>query len=578
MGKKQKELVSRRDFLKKGAAAGAGVAALTGLGFKEAKASEAKFDRVADVVVVGAGVSGLAAAVHARDNGASVIVVDSNFDIGGHGMLSGGRVILGGGTSLQKKFNIQDSADKIFLDHTRPGSRVDRYNDRNIVRAFADNNVATFEFLLENGVKFPDKAPDVSGGAAPRLQIAVVAPGGLTVTINGRNGSGVVRPLEASARKKGVEFLLLHKLTGIVREEPTSGRTLGITVTNQGNTLNIQANKGVIIATGGHTGNVEFRRMFDPRLTEEYQQAGEPYTLQNAEGEQAALAIGASLGDTANQTNEGGLAITKTVHIGCRGGYQNLKWNPKSPVFQRAGASGLTVEDWQDLIMVNQLGVRFWNELDGSYDFYAACLGSVVLDGGKTRLGGPIWAIFDADAVKREYWVPNPPNVDLNGYFFAADTIEELAAKINNPYQKRPMPPSALKETVAKYNSYVDAGSDPDFKRPTPKYKIQTPPFYAAWSTPILHDTLAGLRVNAKYQVIDRHFQVIPGLYATGESASGFAMHGLAKCLVSGYIAGAEAAQEASVARPLAMSVGFGNSNGRSLLSSNKPDSIRKLG
>jgi predicted oxidoreductase len=159
-------------------------------------------------------------------------------------------------------------------------------------------------------------------------------------------------------------------------------------------------------------------------------------------------------------------------------------------------------------------------------------------------VGGPIWAIFDSDAVQREKWDPKPPNVDPNGYYFSADTLAELARKINNPYQLRSMPASALEQTVAKYNSFVDAGKDADFKRPSPTHKIQTPPFHAAWATPILHDTLAGIRVNPKYQVMDRQARVIPGLYCAGESASGFAMHGLAKCLVSGYIAGGGAAFE----------------------------------
>jgi urocanate reductase len=548
MGKKEKEpIVSRRDFLKKGAALGAGAASLAGLGPKDAKASPISFDRVADVVVIGAGTSGLVAAIRARDLGASLLVVESNFDIGGHGIISGGNISLGGGTSIQKKFNIQDSPDQIFLDHTRPDHLLARYNDREIIRAFADNNLATFDFLIANGVKFPDKAPVLTGAATvPRQQTAIVAPGGLKVSINGSPGSGLARALEASARQKGVEFLLQHRMTSIIRESPTAGRILGIMAASQGKILNIQARKAVIIATGGHSGNVDFRRIFDPRLTEEYQQAGAPWTLQNAEGENAALEIGAMLWGTANQTTEAGVAITKTIHIGTRHGYRNLKWNPESPAFQRAGASGLTVEDWQDVILVNMAGLRFWNELADSYDFLAACLGSAVLDGGKARAGGPIWAIFDSGAVAREKWVPVPPNVDPNGYFFSGDTLAELAGKLgNNPYQKRPMPSSALQETVARYNSFVDAGKDADFKKPAPKYKIQTPPFYAAWSTPILHDTLSGLRVNGKYQVIDRHSHVIPGLYCGGESASGFAIHGLAKCLVSGYIAGGEAALEA---------------------------------
>ena len=72
----------------------------------------------ADVVVIGAGAAGLAAAVSARDHGAAVIVVEENFDIGGHAMLSGGRVQLGGGNALQKKFNIKDSPDQVFADWT----------------------------------------------------------------------------------------------------------------------------------------------------------------------------------------------------------------------------------------------------------------------------------------------------------------------------------------------------------------------------------------------------------------------------------------------------------------------------
>src|SRR5438093_938214 len=83
---------------------------------------------------------------------------------------------------------------------------------------------------------------------------------------------------------------------------------------------NIRARKGVVIATGGHTGNVAFRRMFDPRLTDEYQVAGEPWTKQNADGETLAMAIGASLWATSNQSNDGGRAVTKTRHIGVRYG------------------------------------------------------------------------------------------------------------------------------------------------------------------------------------------------------------------------------------------------------------------
>jgi hypothetical protein len=183
--------------------------------------------------------------------------------------------------------------------------------------------------------------------------------------------------------------------------------------------------------------------------------------------------------------------------------------------------------------------------MDNSYEFLSACLGTNGNMGrnGKANGGGPIWAVFDADAVTREQWDPRPPNVEPNGpWFFSADTIAELAGKIKNPFQTRPVPAASLEEAVAKYNACVDLGQDEEFGKPAPMYKIQKPPFYAAWSTPILHDTLAGLRINTKCQVIDLQGQAIPGLYACGEAAGGFALHGLPRVTVFGRIAGREAA------------------------------------
>jgi succinate dehydrogenase/fumarate reductase flavoprotein subunit len=220
-------------------------------------------------------------------------------------------------------------------------------------------------------------------------------------------------------------------------------------------------------------------------------------------------------------------------------------FQPESKLFPLAKATGLTVSDWQNMIFVKQNGQRFWNEVDGSYRFFAAAM---AYNGDSTKLngGGPIWAIFDADAVAREKWDPKPPHVDPDGYFASADTIAELAPKIKNAHQKKPMSGAVLQETVNRYNSFVASGTDTDFKKPTPMFKIDKPPFYAAWATPILHDTLTGLRSNTSGEVIDIRGQVIPGLYCSGESQGGFAQHGLARCLVFGRVAGRNAAKGAA--------------------------------
>jgi urocanate reductase len=542
-GREPLQSVSRRAFLSK-SAAGVGVAALASVEANDAKA-QAGWDLSTDVVVIGAGVAGLPAAITARDLGASVVIVDENFDIGGRGMLSGGRVHLGGGHALQQKAGIKDSADQIFADWVRHDAAVARYSDRDLVRVFADENVATFDFLVENGVEFRDRpiGPEAAS-TVPRTFVTlewhipseIYAPGG------GRNGSGLVRRLEESARKKGAQILLRHEMKNLIREPGSSGKVIGIAVSHPGGSLNIEAKRGVVIATGGHTGNVNFRRTFDPRLTEEYQQACMPYVFQGAKGELAAMDVGAALWATANQTNESGSAVTKTRHIGCRWGYSSLTFRPESKLFPLAKATGLTVRDWQDMIFVNQNGQRFWNEVDGSYRFFAAAM-AYNGDSSKLNGGGPIWAIFDADAVAREKWDPQPPHVDPEGYFYSADTIAELGPKIRSPYQKKPISGEALQETVNRYNAFVTSGVDTDFKKPTPMYKIEKPPFYAAWATPILHDTLTGLRTNTLGEVIDIRGALIPGLYCAGESQGGFAQHGLARCVVFGRVAGRNAAK-----------------------------------
>jgi succinate dehydrogenase/fumarate reductase flavoprotein subunit len=579
----------RRNFFKTTASVSAAI--LTGLGTEEAHGAPPprRWDKTADVVVIGAGATGLPAAIQASEDGASVIIVEANSDVGGHAILSGGNVALGGGTSRQKKYGITDSPDLLFADLTdwsvvEPNGFPDyRYNDREIIRAYADNAAPTFEWLTAHGVVFVEKAPDKAGGHAcgnsaprehhaapmawPQIQTGVPVPQDRAATTS--SGVGLIRPLEATARKAGVQILLQHKMKSIIREN--EGRVLGISAVNRDRTIHIRARKGVIIATGGHSSNVNFRRIFDPRLTEEYQVAGEPYSYQDGSGEIAAMAIGASLWGAFNQSGEFGQNVTKAGKIGCQYGYVSLTWMPGSPIFSRARAIGLQVRDYQNVILVNQAGLRFYDETQGQYtannyneidpyipgsylnaahikyspaNFLNAAMAGV---GDGSNGGGPIWAIFDVDAVRREGWTVEPPYVDIDaGYFCTADSVSALATKIVNKYQKKPMPPAQLQETVARYNRFVDGGKDLDFGKPTPKYKIERPPFYAAWATPVVHDTRSGLRINADCQVVDMDGKPIPGLYCGGESAGGFSLHGLARCTTQGRIAGRHAAKLSS--------------------------------
>jgi FAD binding domain-containing protein len=239
------------------------------------------------------------------------------------------------------------------------------------------------------------------------------------------------------------------------------------------------------------------------------------------------------------------------------------------PMRSASRSGGLTVANWQNVILANMLGKQFYDEtgeqfvandyksldpyVQGSYlnaknikynpnNFLDAALAGIN-DG--YNGGGPIWAIFDSDAVAREKWNTTAPNVDINaGFFFSADRLDDLAKMNVMKYQRVPMPSANLEETVARYNSFVEKGTDEDFGKPKPLYKIAKPPFYAAWATPVVHDTRAGLRINGKCQVVEVSGEVISGLYCGGESAGGFSQHGLARATCQGYIAGKNAAAE----------------------------------
>lgn len=554
-----------------------------------AKASENdvpdSWDYEYDVVVCGAGASGLIASLRAADEGCSVICIDANYDTGGHACVSGGITHSGGGTQLQKDSGVEDSPDQYYLDHTDPTFINTRFNDRAILREVADRMAECFDWMLTKGLSFPEGTTVTNGmgDEADSVPRSAVCDASAYVKIDtglqdsGNNGIGLTRPFEETAREQGVDFMMNRHMDSLVVDD--DGRVVGVRASYNPRTLpdgtelvglhadqnieetrdeiTIKAGKAVIIATGGGTGNVEWRTMFDPRWTKEYDGvAGEPYSFQDASGEIAGLAIGAGLGDTANWTIQAASPITTNKHLGVRYGYQNLSWGTGSAIFPLAGGSGLRLADVDGVIYVNMLGNRFHDEdksLNGSadekYDYYADAMGGVVIerDGETQRLGGPIWAIFDSATAEANEWSCEYPSVDVDGgYFFSADTIEELAGEVVNKYfEDVEMDAESLAAAVNSYNEAVDAGEDADFGRDpeTMTRKIEQGPFYAAWATPILHDCLTGLRTDAHRQVLRPDGTPIDGLFACGECAGGHHVHGIGKVQTAGYIAGLYAAQ-----------------------------------
>ncbi len=436
----------------------AGAVAVATVSVQPAQAADAiAWDRETDVVVIGGGAGGLVAAIAAREKGASVIIVEKNFDIGGRAMMSFGGLYIGGGNRLQKgrELGRDDTPDKVFEDWSRPEKPMGRFSDRELVRTYADNNLDLFAWLEKHGIKWEGYRPNPDRLDRSRTRLNVVHwPNEVT---GPARGPGFVRPLAKTAREMGVEILLQQQMTKIHRESPISGRVTGISVVEVDNnykqltkTMNIRARKGIVVATGGSAGNPIFRTMFDPRLTEEYQAENSEWTERTADGEIAAMQIGAALGGTACQTTQDDNLLNKG-RMGKKSNGGGTEPYPTAPHFFRARAVGLEVEDYQNVILVKENGLRFYTETAHTrdYEYYAAAL-AWTGDPKKMNGGGPIWAIFDSDAVAREKWNVKPPHVDPNGYFFSADTIEELAKKIVNEYSgvRCRQPPCAARSSA----------------------------------------------------------------------------------------------------------------------------------
>ena len=139
---------------------------------------------------------------------------------------------------------------------------------------------------------------------------------------------------------------------------------------------------------------------------------------------------------------------------------------------------------------------------------------------------------------RRRTWIPT-------GIFSAQTRLRSLTAAIKNEYQAKPMNGATLEATVARYNSFVDAGEDKDFGKPKPKYQDSD-----AAVLRCLGDA-AGSRHSHRFthqceMPGDRpeRSRSFPGLYCAGESAGGFNQHGMGRCATQGFIAGRSAAVE----------------------------------
>ena len=457
------------------------------------------WDEEADVVIVGAGGAGFAAAIESADAQADTIVFEKLGTSKASSTTISGGVFSFAGTDFQagkqdEKKDPNDSDDLLYKDIMNAGQWK---NDPKLVEVYVKNQLDTYRWLTGLGVRWN----------------VIVSGSGMSVPRGHRtNPVQLIRVLEEAAEKSDAKVVYKTPATCLLTDEEK--RVTGVCVERGKAGMRVKARKGVVLTTGGFARDPKRLEAIAPEFSKVTIVVGTGHT---GDGHRMAEELGAYFKDS------GYVKPTFGIHAAS-----------KSTVT-------LALLVYYGGILVNKRGERFINESTGYKDIGKAALG---------QPGGIGFQIFDqniyADTMAKGD-LPTARAEKIAALSAKAETIEELAAKTG-------IPPKTLKQTVYTYNSYVDGGEDLDFGRTTKvggignMVKIDTPPFYAYESKGVLLGTYAGIAVDESMHVLS-DAGLIPGLYAAGELVGGF--HGasymtgtaLAKAIIFGRIAGRNAAQ-----------------------------------
>ncbi len=444
-----------------------------------------------DLLVVGGGLAGFAAALQAAEAGASVVLLEKLDATGGSSAMSGGCLAFAG-TDLQAAQGVQDSPELLRQDLLDVGLHE---NDPALVQTYVDHQLDTYEWLKARGVRFSPVIEASSGQSVPRVHTV--------------DPADTVRQLESLCRASGrVTILLGTRATRLLRDSETSP-VHGVLAEGRDGAVMVRARRGVLLASGGFCRNPEMVHRFAPHYDNAVFVGGEGNV---GDGLLMAWKLGADMRD---------MAYIKGTY-------------GKHPVDTLNHHSCLAV--YKGAIAVNEHGKRFVDE-SISYKLLGDAVMAQPYHTSFQIFDQPIFESGD-DRVR----ILDFQRRMEEGLIIHADTLEGLAQQIEVPYE-------ALKATVDRYNSFCDSGEDLDFGRRKLVHnhgelrRIETGPFYAYPSTAAVFGTYCGLRVDADLRVIDVFGETIGGLYAAGEVMGGF--HGgaymtgsaLGKAVVLGRVA-----------------------------------------
>lgn len=416
----------------------------------------------ADIVVIGAGGAGMAAAVQAYDNGVKKLIVLEKMPMVGGNTIRATGGINAAETPQQAKLNIKDSIDQMYKDTMKGGHNL---NNPELVKVLCNNASDAVQWLIKLGGNFNDVG--FMGGATNKRCHRPT--GGAAV------GPEVVKTLYNAVQARKIDLRTDSQVVDLIVK---NGAVAGVKVKDEdGKIYEIDA-KAVVNAAGGFAGNNEMVSKIIPRL--------KGFATTNHPG---------ATGD--------GLLLSEKV----KADFVDMDQIQTHPtVVETTGVMVTEAVRGNGAVLINKEGKRFFDELNTRDAVSAAIL---------KQTTAHAYMFFDDDVRKSLKAIEG--YIKMPGMVIQGKDLDEVAKNMG-------VPADNLKATMAQYAKDQAAGKDSCCGRTKMERPLNKAPYYAILVTPAVHHTMGGVKINTKAEVIGTDGKVIPGYFAAGEVTGG--VHG----------------------------------------------------